>query len=345
MRAESVVVPPESEDDWGFCRDVLFDVSRTFSQPIGLLPEPLQKQITVGYLLCRLADTIEDTHDIDPLERERQFALLIAVLQGEKAPSNLAGMLAHHDVPAGEQRVIRGVEKIFSVLSQQSHPAQEITRRWVVEMADGMREYSRRAQGRELFVLQDIADLERYCYFVAGTVGHMITELFTVWTGDEELEPKLSPYAESFGLGLQMVNIIKDLADDFQRGVCYLPETLCRQEALSPELLLSFHSRNQATRATRRLIERAFSHLDDGFRYTLVIPAEQPKLRLFCLLPLWMAVETLNLATQTDPLIDPQRKIKISRNTVGKIVTECAQLVGNDSELQKRYEAMRDGSW
>src|SRR5262249_44344187 len=47
-------------DDWAFCKQSLEAVSRTFSKPIAMLPAPLEAAVTCGYLLCRVADTVED---------------------------------------------------------------------------------------------------------------------------------------------------------------------------------------------------------------------------------------------------------------------------------------------
>ena len=87
-------------------------------------------------------------------------------------------------------------------------------------MSQGRRLYAARADARGGLRIRDYDDLERYCYFVAGTVGELLTGLFDLSV------PGLSPEARrafrarsvSFGLGLQMVNVLEDVASDLSHG-------------------------------------------------------------------------------------------------------------------------------
>jgi farnesyl-diphosphate farnesyltransferase len=58
------LVPPSAAADRAFCDAMLPKVSRTFAICIRLLPSDLEHPVLVAYLLCRVADTIEDTPDI-----------------------------------------------------------------------------------------------------------------------------------------------------------------------------------------------------------------------------------------------------------------------------------------
>ena len=49
-----------SKSDWKFCNESLKKVSRSFALSIMVLEGDLRKCITIGYLLCRIIDTIED---------------------------------------------------------------------------------------------------------------------------------------------------------------------------------------------------------------------------------------------------------------------------------------------
>ena len=50
---------------------MLPQVSRTFAPGIDVLPGPLADPVRLAYLLCRVADTIEDAPVIVPLMRHR----------------------------------------------------------------------------------------------------------------------------------------------------------------------------------------------------------------------------------------------------------------------------------
>ena len=49
-----------SKDDEAYQNEILQHVSRTFALTIPELPDPLNKVVANAYLLCRIADTIED---------------------------------------------------------------------------------------------------------------------------------------------------------------------------------------------------------------------------------------------------------------------------------------------
>jgi farnesyl-diphosphate farnesyltransferase len=189
-----------------------------------------------------------------------------------------------------------------------------------------------------------MTDLERYCYFVAGTVGHLITELFDEATDFSGLESRLRNYAESFGLGLQLVNIVKDVTDDFDRGICYLPRQTCRAEGIEPEQLLAPEKRAAAKRVAGRVIDQAAMHLDAALEYTLCIPKEHHHLRLFCLLPLWMALETLALARDNDAIFETGKKVKITRESVGRIIADCGRDCRDDDALRAAYFRLKSGT-
>jgi farnesyl-diphosphate farnesyltransferase len=328
---------PTPIDDWSFCVQSLGEVSRTFTQPIMLLPEEQRRALTVGYLLCRVADTIEDCQGIEVDEKDGLFSLFHRIIKGNASSKELFPKMAHVEASDAEIRLIENLPRVMAVFETQSHNTKVATVRWVSEMADGMRLYTRRAEGREFFSLISLVDLERYCYFVAGTVGHLVTDLFDEAIGDTAVAHRLRNYAESFGLGLQMVNIVKDVTDDFQRGVSFLPRQLCVAEGFEPEEMLLPANRAAAKRVARRVIECAQGHLDSAFNYMLTIPPRHHQLRLFCLLPLWMALETLALAVDSDAMFEPTLSVKISRETVARVIADCGRDCQNDDALRAAY--------
>jgi farnesyl-diphosphate farnesyltransferase len=314
-------------------------VSRTFSKPIELLPERLCEALTCGYLLCRMVDTVEDYASFEGRERDELFTAFIAVLDGVlPADSFSARFLA---IPGDDPEILlaQSLPRVMRVFAQQDPATRDSTTRWLSEMANGMRLYCRRDSPASLTTLNTFSDLERYCYFVAGTVGHLITDLFCDYLGGGvgALEHQLRARCESFGVGLQMVNILKDVTDDFARNRCYVPRQLCRAEGFEPEFLLAVEHRPRAHRALARVFERAAEHLDDAFEYALLIPATEVQLRLFCLLPLWMAIETLLVAVGNDAVLIADRPVKIARDAVGEIIADCMRHASDDASLRRRH--------
>jgi len=329
------------DQDWAFCRQALLDVSRTFSKPIELLPEPLCVALTCGYLLCRVVDTVEDYAPLGSHERDELFTLFIAVLDGERSAESFSERFLSIPDGGAEIQLAQALPRVMRVFERQAPKVRRSTASWLSEMANGMRLYCRRDSPETLSTLNTFSDLERYCYFVAGTVGHLITDLFCDWMGNASgsLEHELRARCESFGVGLQMVNILKDITDDFARNRCYVPRQLCRAEGFAPERLLDDEHRHQAHRALSPMFKRAAEHLGTAFEYTLLIPAGQVQLRLFCLLPLWMAMETLIVGVGNDAVLIADRPLKITRDSVSEIIEHCLRHANDDAALRRRYES------
>jgi farnesyl-diphosphate farnesyltransferase len=151
------------------------------------------------------------------------------------------------------------------------------------------------------------------------------------------LESELREHAEAFGIGLQLVNILKDVTDDFECNKSYIPRSLSAAQGLSlPDLFDPAH-RRAAHAVVAPIFTRARAHLDRALTYTLAVPEKQDKLRLFCLLPLWMAVRTLMLARGNDDMFTPLRPVKISRQEVAQIIAECTRHARDDAVLRGRY--------
>ena len=80
-----------------------------------------------------------------------------------------------------ELSLARNLPRVMRVFWTLPEAMQAIVSRWVAEMSRGMSLYTHREPGDDGFVaLYTPEDLERYCYYVAGTVGHMLTELFSL---------------------------------------------------------------------------------------------------------------------------------------------------------------------
>ncbi|ERG88642.1 MAG: phytoene/squalene synthetase [halophilic archaeon J07HX5] len=75
----------QAEPDLAWCYDAVQDVSRTFALTVDVLEEPMASHIALGYLLCRIPDTVEDAAHIPP---ESQAELL---REYERSRSSVAG--------------------------------------------------------------------------------------------------------------------------------------------------------------------------------------------------------------------------------------------------------------
>jgi len=321
-------------NDLEWCRSMLPKVSRTFAMGIQMLPAPFEEWLTVGYLLCRVVDTVEDTQDIPWATRRRLFtAFEDALITGNTAGFEAdCGVFPTH----ADGELSRNLARVLNPMAKFPSPVQEAMRRWIGEMSSGMAVYARRhASGSGRTTLNDFPDLERYCYFVAGTVGHLLTDVFLA--GVPEARPhahQLRKHALGFGLLLQMTNIVKDVTDDWPRGWCFIPQTVLDDAGTSTERLLDPNHKDAGLHAVNKVNLHAQRFYADAVAYVLAIPHSASALRRFCLFPMLLAGKTLNLARNNPAVIDAAAKVKVSRDIVMQTAAQVEALLTDDMAIR-----------
>lgn len=349
MFAPTVTRPSAPEDAAAFCRRMLPKVSRTFAICIRLLPTGLEHSVLVSYLLCRIADTIEDATHLDPREKVEllhRFRDALATAELDLEPLRRAFGEAHSD----DGLLAYHGDAVLAEFRRLTPAQRDAVRPWVQEMADGMAEFVDRGRAEShagVEVLATVEDLDRYCYFVAGTVGHLLTELFRLHHPSQPAAShgRLQALATSFGLGLQLTNIIKDVADDRRRGWSFVPRQLCQLAGLRPEDLQDDEHRDGALRVMRQLIDKAKGHLLDALEYSTHLPRSEYGIRLFCLTSLYFAVRTLRLAENDPHLLDPTHKVKITRAQVYRTILVTRLLAPANSLVRGYFRLLAGERW
>ena len=75
-------VTTDFQDDLVYQDTILQEVSRTFALTIPLLPEDLCRVVGNAYLLCRIADTLEDSPDLTVDAKVRLSELFVEAVGG-----------------------------------------------------------------------------------------------------------------------------------------------------------------------------------------------------------------------------------------------------------------------
>lgn len=218
--------------------ELLIATSRTFALAIPLLPEPTRREVTLSYLLFRIADTFEDAsawpvgRRLEALER---FARLLRANDAAEIGATAAFWAA--EVPCaqtGYRDLLGAVPEVLTAFFALEPQAVELIVEHTVRTARGMAGYVARVSPSGELRLRDLADLRDYCYVVAGIVGELLTELFLLQRpGLVAAASELRQRSRDFGEGLQLVNILKDSASDATEGRLYLPAESPRSEILA----------------------------------------------------------------------------------------------------------------
>ncbi|TLZ02926.1 MAG: phytoene synthase, partial [Gammaproteobacteria bacterium] len=133
--------------DERYQEEILPHVSRTFALTIPQLPPGLRTAVTNAYLLCRIADTIEDEPAVSPEETFQFLKRFAAVVSGAKDPAALAcaldGRFSDRTLPA-ERDLVRNLERIVRVTWGLGAQRAAIER-CIALMCRGMHEFQRSA--------------------------------------------------------------------------------------------------------------------------------------------------------------------------------------------------------
>lgn len=307
-----------NDDD--FQAALLAGVSRTFALTIPQLPAQLFSVVANAYLLCRIIDTIEDEVALSP-EQKSYFCVgfIEVATSGEHAEMfalELAPLLSAQTIPA-EHCLIHVLPRVIAIMHS-FEPAQiEALVACVTTMAQGMPKF----QAQDLHSgLATLSDMDDYCYYVAGCVGEMLCKLFCHYSPDIAANrAEMLKLSVSFGQGLQMTNILKDIWDDAGRGVCWLPQDIFTEVGFDLKQLTPDNNNEQFRLGLSHLISIAQEHLHNALRYTLLIPSSENGIRLFCLWALGMAVLTLKKIKQNLGFTE-SNQVKISRNSVKSVI-------------------------
>jgi farnesyl-diphosphate farnesyltransferase len=327
-----------------FCRRILPEVSRTFAISIRCLPGELGRAVLTGYLLCRIADTIEDDPTADVSRKTQLFQAFVRAFDdaagADRLPQTVVDLAgAEHDM-----RLMRASDRVFQLYRSLPDAAQGHLREWVLEMVRGMQSFVQRyPQGIRI---QTVEEYREYCYYVAGTVGHLLTELWREFAPGigRQTYAALRERCASFGEALQTVNILKDIAWDAEReNSIYIPsETLSVHGSSHAALLNPAHVAHTRA-ALKPFMGLAESGLNSALEYVLLVPRRAFPVRVFCALPVLFAYATMrDLSTSTAMLrAGGGGGVKISRREVKSLILVGPVAVASNHAFRRLVDRVR----
>lgn len=337
-----------SLDAEAYCKAVLPRVSRTFAVSIETLPGKLREPVRISYLFCRIADTLEDCPQLAAEDKQQLLGHFIDLFDRERPPEGIAQLAAaFRDLrqPVEDSELVRHAALVFQRYDSLPATMRVVIARWVRELAAGMKQTAaKKAQAADGLVgLETEAELSRYCYHVAGTVGHLLCGLWGA--ACRSISPgrfaALDARAEAFGEALQRVNLLKDIADDQARGWCYMPRSALREHGLAPGEYGGPEKAAERRAFVEAYICRTMPFLEKALEYLLLLPRRQPRIRLFCAWPLFFAVATLDLARQNpEACFSGRPKVKLSRPQVRAIMRQTIPRIFSNRLLVRYYRRL-----
>lgn len=163
--------------------------SRTFYIASGLLPTEKRQAARALYAFCRVTDDIVDSNNSTTIRHTALMNWKERVTSPNPSANDLVALAwadskARYNIPSG----------------------------YAEQLIDGV------ARDLTQVRYQTFDDLAAYSYGVASTVGLMAMHIIG-FEGEQAL-----PYAVKLGVALQLTNILRDIAEDWQAGRVYLPQ-------------------------------------------------------------------------------------------------------------------------
>ena len=304
---------------------ILRSVSRSFYLSIRFLPVRLRQPVALAYLLARTTDTVADTARISGPFRRETLQTLAKAIQGKASQGAVVDLVASFaplQAHEAERTLVELLPDCLEWLGRLETSDCLDVRAVLEKITQGqMLDLQRFSETAEITALPTAADLDEYTFLVAGSVGEFWTRLcFRHIRNFAALpENEMLTLGKSYGMGLQLVNILRDAGADLRAGRCYFPEEELISVGLSPAQVLSEPEHFQPI--YQSWITKAEGGLESGMQYSCAIG--NTRVRAATVLPALIGTRTLALLREAGASA-LHRRIKVSRREVRRIIALIA---------------------
>ena len=304
---------------------ILRSVSRSFYLSIRFLPVRLRQPVALAYLLARTTDTVADTARISGPFRRETLQTLSKAIQGKASQGAVVDLVASFaplQAHEAERTLVELLPDCLEWLGRLETSDCLDVRAVLEKITQGqMLDLQRFSERAEITALPTVADLDEYTFLVAGSVGEFWTRLcFRHIRNFAALpENEMLTLGKSYGMGLQLVNILRDAGADLRAGRCYFPEEELISAGLSPAQVLSAPEPFQPI--YQSWITKAEGGLESGMQYSCAIG--NTRVRAATVLPALIGTRTLALLREAGASA-LHRRIKVSRREVRRIIALIA---------------------
>tara|TARA_B100000963_G_scaffold325502_1_gene311790 strand:+ start:769 stop:1761 length:993 start_codon:yes stop_codon:yes gene_type:complete len=219
--------PSRLDDAYAFCEAACRNASTTFFSSFSALNTDKRKAVHAVYALCRWVDDIVDGDEVPTIletkalrEATKQRQAVVEERHDGASPSlapeeHRRRMMALVDIRLKLQQANE------SNLAEDEHPIflalQDVFARYPIKLSD----FETVIEGMEddLYPvrIQTWDELRSYCYKVASAVGLILIEIY----GYDDRAARL--HAVDLGIQMQLINVLRDINEDLERGRVYLP--------------------------------------------------------------------------------------------------------------------------
>lgn len=315
---------------------LLRPVSRSFYLSIRILPRRLREPVGLAYLLARTTDTVADTAAIpaeariQTLEKLRSF---VAVERDAKQIVDLTEGFVRLQQNAAERALIAALPETLAQLDELNAADRDDVRALLQKITSGQSlDLQRFNDPAELRALATSAELDEYTYLVAGCVGEFWTRLCfrRLRNFSRRTEEEMLALGKQYGMGLQLINILRDAGADLRAGRCYFPAEELAAAGLAPAQIVQQPERFLPVYT--KWLDKADRGLESGLQYSLAI--RNHRVRAATVLPALIGRRTLELLRDAGTTVLP-RTIKVPRSEVRTIIATLALTLADQRTIEK----------
>jgi farnesyl-diphosphate farnesyltransferase len=323
---------------------VLRSVSRSFYLSIRFLPGQLREPVALAYLLARATDTVADTAGIQSALRVETLKMLSQGIQGKASREVVVDLVASFlplQKNASERQLLESVPDSLGWLDRMEHADRNDIRVVLEKITRGqMLDLERLDNPPEIRALTTAAELDEYTYLVAGCVGEFWTRLCFRHVGNftSKSEDEMVALGKRYGMGLQLINILRDAGADLQAGRCYFPELELAAAHLTPARILSEPDRFALI--YRAWLEKAKADLECGRQYSRAI--ENRRVRGATVLPALIGARTLGLLQEAGTTA-LNRTVKVPRSEVRWMILSLALALASRNQIDSIWNRVKQG--
>jgi farnesyl-diphosphate farnesyltransferase len=317
---------------------ILRSVSRSFYLSIRFLPAQLRGPIALAYLLARTTDTVADTTRIPGTVRMETLKMLADGTQGKASRElviNQVASLVPLQQNAAERTLLDSLPDCLEWLEQTGRADRDDIRAVLEKITHGqMLDLHRFDNPAKVRALQTAADLDEYTYLVAGCVGEFWTRLCFRHLRDfaSLIQDEMLALGRRYGMGLQLINVLRDAGTDLRAGRCYFPEDELGTLGLTAAQILSESDRFQPI--YERWMEKAQDGLECGMQYSCAI--RNRRVRAATVLPALIGARTLALLRKAGASALHQ-KTKVPRREVRAMILSLAIHFASRAKIDAIY--------
>lgn len=224
-----------SPDDTAYVTNLVKASGTSFYHGMKILPPARRDAMYAIYAFCRVVDDIAD-------EEGRDFTAKQIELEAWR--QRIAALYERAEADSPITRTLLTAIQDY-----------QVRREDFIAIIDGME-----MDAGEPIIAPSLAELDLYCDRVASAVGRLSVRVF----GDAS--PAADEVAHALGRGLQLTNILRDVAEDAERGRIYLPGEFLAAEGVTtdPARILTAPALPQVCTRVAEMAEQNFTRANNA---------------------------------------------------------------------------------